>query len=256
MTMFRAICLLLSLLPLWCAGQAAPGQDKPAYYLDMNRGNQAVYDIQDKFLNIQYHDLYGRKPDMPLDLLNEKGERVAQFILSKQYGLNHFRIDLGAAYTAWPKGAIYSCRMTDEKGKRLALLVRRSLDDSDPPAISIFVNPIDLACEPDPSAHLVDFYGTISGGKAPYAISWYIMNESRSALLYQPRTETVERPGNTVTTRIDQQPAYYVVAIVRDACGKEDQQMVQLVCEDDKKKINTVFVEPLRNIPKTIQPPR
>jgi hypothetical protein len=256
MMVFRAICFLLCLSPLWCVGQLTSMQEKPAYYLDMNRGGQAVHDIQSEFLNIQYHDFYGRKPEILLDLLNEKRERAAQFVLSKQYGLNHFRINLGAAYASWPKGAIYSCRVTDEKGKRMELLLRRSLDDSEKPEISIFVNPIDLACEAEPSGHLVDFYGSITGGKAPYSVSWYVMNESRSVLLYQPRIETIERPGNTVTTRIDEQPPYYVVAIVKDACGKEDMQMVQLVCEDAKKKINSVFLEPLRQIPQTVQPTR
>jgi hypothetical protein len=242
------VSFCFALLPFLAIGQKTT-QSKSAYYLDISKGNgMVVHEIHTEALNIQYHDFYGKQSEVPLRLFNSKQEEVAKFLLSKQYGLNHFKIALGALYSAWSNDEIYRCQLIDERGHKHELLLRKGVLDAEEVVVNISVNPITLTCE-ETIGNLVDFYGSITGGKAPYVVRWYVLNNNRTEFLFQPREQVIDRPGNTMTTRIDKNPDYYVMMFVKDACGKEDQQMVHFVCDESKKKINTIFVEPLKNTP-------
>ncbi|HEY0770104.1 MAG TPA: hypothetical protein VGD31_07190, partial [Sphingobacteriaceae bacterium] len=107
---------------------------------------------------------------------------------------------------------------------------------------SIIVNPKFLDCE-KLSGNLVSFYGDINGGKAPYEVTWFVLNNHRTKFLYQPRTHKIKGDGVTSTVEVDQNPNYYVIMYVKDACGSESHQVTQLVCEKGEKKVNTIFFE-------------
>lgn len=240
---------LLLVMPLTGLAQKSTTEPSP-YYLDFNaQSNLSVHDLFSASLNLQYEDRYGRLNELPLTLYNSKHEKVNIYALSKSYGLNHFNIDLGATYDAWTEKEIYTCEIKDETGKNYRILLRKKIPETADPSVSILVNPVHLKCQ-DLTGNLVDFYASIKDGKAPYTVNWYILNESRQDFLYQPREQSIDRPGNTVIVRVDKNPNYYVMVTVRDACGKEAKQMVYLVCEEKKKKVNTVFVEPLQKLPK------
>lgn len=227
---------------------------KIPYYLDLNSADEKTINaIQEERLYIQYHDHYGNQPELALHIYNWKHEEVGTYALSKTFGLNHYTITLSSIFAAWKEGEVYSIEATDESRRRYVLPVRKiAPPENAPPEVSIFVNPLHVACS-DPSGNTVEFYGKIAGGKAPYTVAWYILNDARTGFLYQPREEVIKRPGNTMVVRVDKNPDYYVMLEVKDACGNSQRKMVNLVCEDEKKKINTVFLEtidPVRELPR------
>lgn len=243
-----AILLLATSGTTWAQEKSNLGI-KTLYYLDMNKASkETVHTIHDELLAIQYYDSYGQEKELPLKIYNWKREQVATYSLSKEFGLNNFSISLGAAYNAWQEGELYTCEMADESGHRYELILRKLTLKNEPPKVNLLVNPVHLQCK-EVAGNLVEFYGEISGGKTPYQVSWYVLNNERTDFLYQPREEVITVPGNTMVIRVDKNPDYYVMLHVRDACGNEQKQMVHLVCQGKKKKINTLFVEPLKELP-------
>jgi hypothetical protein len=99
------------------------------------------------------------------------------------------------------------------------------------------------------SGNQVEFYSEIGNGKAPYVLQWYVMNNNKSEFLYQPKEEIVQHSSETSIIQVEQQPDYYVMLFVKDACGNIQQKMVHLICEEGKKVINSLFVEPIHLIP-------
>lgn len=256
----KVMLCAVSLLVLVAGAQKAWAQNtgtaavKTPYYLDLNNADgKTVQTLQDEYLYIQYHDRHGSQPELALHIYNWKHEQVAAYALSKTFGLNHYTITLSNVFPAWKEGEVYSIEATDEARQKYSMPVRKiAPPENAPPEVSIFVNPIHIACA-DPAGNTVEFYGKIAGGKAPYTVAWYILNDARTGFLYQPREEVIKRPGNTMVVRVDKNPDYYVMLEVKDACGNQQRRMVNLVCEDEKKKINTVFLEsidPVRELPR------
>lgn len=223
---------------------------RAVYYFDINSSvAMAINDLSSDVLAIQYHDFYGSTSSIILSLFDKSNKVVVQYELQKQFGLNHFKIALGSVYSNWPAGEIYTCRMTDEKRHTYTLPLRKTAEKVDPLEIGIITSPIQVTCD-ELTGNVVDYYASISGGKAPYEVNWYVLNSNRNTFLFQPRQEIIERPGKSMSVRVDANPSYYVMVLVTDACGQEAKQMVYLVCQDNKKQINTLFVEPLQSLPK------
>lgn len=222
--------------------------DKVPYYIDFNQSTEKIFEIQEGLLSLQYDDKFGKANKLSLKIYNWKRELVTTYSLNKVFGLNHFNIQLEKDLTL-ELGKVYACEATNEVGKHYQVFFRPipSLE-VEPPTIGILVNPVSFDCA-DPTANVVEFYGDIKNGKAPYTVSWYVLNNTRTAFIYQPKNETITRPGNTTIVRVDKSPDYYVMLLVKDACGAESRQMVHLTCGDKKKKINTVFVEPMNFLP-------
>jgi len=244
-----AMLLVAAACTTWAQEKGTNPGVKPLYYLDINKvSKETVNTIHDELLAIQYYDSYGQEKEIPLKIYNWKREQVATYSLSKEFGLNNFSINLGVAYDSWKEGEMYTCEMADESGHRYELILRKQTLKNEPPKVNLLVNPVHLQCK-ELTGNLVEFYGEISGGKTPYQVSWYVLNNDRTDFLYQPREEVVTVPGNTLVIRVDKNPDYYVMLHVRDACGNEQKQIVHLVCQGKKKKINTLFVEPLKELP-------
>jgi hypothetical protein len=244
--------LYLTLVYLTMVAFASFGQNgeaKNATFFDINADEPGtIHPLYSAALNIQYHDMFGQSNEIALTVANAKGEIVSSYALSKTYGINLFKIDLGSLYESWKEKDIYTFSLVDEMGRSRKILLKKSLPLSEEITLGILVNPVHMDCEAM-AGNLVDVYGSIEGGKAPYEVNWYIMNEARNEFLYQPREQQIQRPGNTAVIRIDKNPAYHVMMLVRDACGKEQKQMVLVTCTESKKKVNTLFVEPLKKLP-------
>ncbi len=219
------------------------------YYIDMNRSaGSKVFEIQNGLLSLQYQDKHGKTADIPLTIYNWKRELIARYNLIKTFGLNYFNINLGDDLSL-ELGKLYSCRIADEAGKVYEIYFRPVTGvETESLIVSIQANPLNLKCD-DPGSNSVEFYGNIKLGKAPYKVSWFVVDDSRSNLVYQPRTETISRPGYTTMITVDHNPDYYVLLLVRDACGAEGRQMVHLICSEKKRNVNTIFVEPIQSIP-------
>jgi hypothetical protein len=223
----------------WAQDEGVP------YYINVNESDQNnVHEVQNKTVALQYHDYTGQWAEMPLTIYDWKLNKVAQLKLSKSFGLNNFVIKLEEVPATWELSKVYSFEIATEN-KKYGLLVRLiSAPEKAGPEIDIVVNPLQFNCDVL-SAKLMEFYGDIKGGKAPYTTQWFVLNNQRDDFLYQPREEKIASAGQTMVVRVDKAPDYYVMLYVTDACGSTQKKMVHVVCEEGKKKINSIFVEPL-----------
>ena len=239
---------ILFLLPVFAVLAQTEDKDK-IVYLDLNRPGKSVHEVPTEVLSIQYNDYYGRTEVLPFTIYNAKREVVARFELAKTFGINHFNIELDDVYSGWEKKRLYTCEAKDENGHMYELLIRLIEMPKSEITANIFVNPKYLTCD-DISGNLVEFYGEIEGGKPPYTVRWYVMNDQRSSFLYQPRTQRIEKAGSTASIQVDKSPEYYVIMDVHDTCGNEQHQVVSIVCKRNKKKVNTVFFESVHDLVK------
>lgn len=232
-------------------GQGKKERTVEAYYLDINKASkQVIHELQEQNLNLQYQDIYGQWPELTLRIFNWKREELANYQMAKSYGINYFQLNLGKIFASWPLNEMYSCRLSDESGHVYEFLVKKiPVPEMTPPKVSILVNPLQTDCDKF-TTNIVEFYGQIEGGKAPYQIHWYVLNEERTNFLYQPREETIEKAGKSMVIQVDKAPSYYVLLNVKDACGSEQQKIIHLTCDKQKEVVNTLFIEPLRRLPK------
>lgn len=243
---FRKVLVILCLTVTSGYSQIDLPSDKTIFYWDVNASAQAIQEINDLNMGIKYFDKYGRAKNIELKIYDWKHAEVVRLQLDKMYGLNYYTVDLNNFSNNWNPDELYLCEMHDENQRKYEWpmkLLRKS--DKNLLAINILVNPLILTCD-DLSENLVEFYGEVENGKAPYNLQWYVMNSKRSEFLYQPKEETVQHGDQTSMIQVDQQPDYYVLLFVKDACGNMQQKMVNLICEEGKKRINSLFVEPMQ----------
>jgi hypothetical protein len=242
--MFKVAMMLVMARPVE-AQQALVINKNVPYYIDINQSEKSdVYEIQDGFLSLQYHDNVGRQKQIDLKIYNWKLELVATFNLDKSYGLNNYNIDLKDV-APLEDGLNYLCMLTDESGTKHEWNIRETPVNKSELQVGIFVNPLSVECS-GAEGNLIEYYGQITQGRGPYAVRWYVLNEARTDFLYQPKEDQLKDPGKTSVVEVDQAPSYYVVMDVTDACGATGRKMIFMTCEENKNTINTVFVEPLQ----------
>ncbi len=238
---------IASLAVLICVFSSAWAQDDNVpYYINVNEANQnSVHEIQSRTVALQYHDYNGQWAEMPLVVYDWKRSKVVQLSLSKSFGLNNFIIKLDEIGVSWELNKVYTFELSTEDNRKFGLLVKLIPTPKEiGPAVNILIHPVQFKCDAI-SAKLMEFYGEINGGRAPYITKWFVLNNQRDDFLFQPREEKIASAGQTMVVRVDKAPDYYVMLYVTDACGNADKKMVHVVCEDGKKRINTIFIEPL-----------
>jgi hypothetical protein len=241
------LCNALILLSLQSKAQETASIKKTEpYYIDVNKAEKGlIYEVQPDALCLQYYDAYGKADAVLLNIYDWKKTLVTKLSLDKTYGLNHFTIKLNEISQALKIGDNYTCQLVNEQGKKYEVNLKLISPPTKPiPEVDIFVNPLQLDCK-GTNGSLVEFYGQISGGKAPYSTDWFVLNSGMNDFLYQPRSEEIAKAGNSMVIDVDKTPDYYVLFRVKDACGGVKQKMVHIVCEQEQNKINTVFVEPI-----------
>jgi hypothetical protein len=238
-----AWCWGLILCSFYFFNASAQNTEPTPYYLNINQAGQTVHKIKGNVISLQYHDKYGEWREMPLSIYNWKRERIAQMNLSKSFGVNNFVINLFELGNNWELNKVYLLELLNEHTKITTRIQLVPLPDNGP-EVNISVNPIQFQCDLL-SPKLLDFYGEIRGGKAPYEVQWFVLNNQRNDFLYQPTREVVQSADKTMVISVDKTPDYYVIFFVIDACGNKEKKTVHVVCEDGKKTINTLFVEPI-----------
>lgn len=243
--LFLASTFIVLTANLTCWSQI---QERTPYYIDLNHVAEGViHEISDLHLHLAYYDAYGTTSEFNFKIYDWKRSIVAGFTMDKSFGLNNYTIKLDEAYSGWEIDKIYVGELKNENGTLYKLPIRIvGLPDIEDPAVNIMVNPRQVGCS-DLSKSLVEFYGEIKGGKAPYKVTWFVLNSARTDFLYQPKEELIKLAGKTALIRVDKNPEYYVVLYVKDACGSEQRKIVNMVCGKDMKKINTIFVEELNS---------
>lgn len=222
----------------------AQQKDHTPYYISINAADSKhVHKITDNVLSVQYFDGHGKWKSIPLHVYDWKRSLVTTINMDKALGLNSFVINLKDIYGGWEQEKLYMFELNDEVGRRYELPVMLvAPPEKAEPFVNIIVNPVHMECG-ELSQNVVEFYGEIKDGKAPYTVNWFVLNEPRTDFLYQPREKILAKSGKTMMITVDKDPEYSVMLHVKDACGNTQWQTVNLTCEKDRKKINTIFVE-------------
>ena len=246
------MCLILSTLsPRTHAQQTV--EDKKAYFINFNSAvEESVHDLRGDNISIQYHDAIGKRPVITVTVYDWHHAEVSRLMLQKSFGMNHYTLPL-ASLSATQSGVIYTCETVDESGRRYKFHFRKEIKDPIKLGVSIVTDPIDLKCS-DLDHNVVDFYGTAQQGKPPYTVKWFVLNGNQTDFLYQPLEQVLNSPGATSRITVDKSPDYYVVLYVTDACGNEGKEMAHVVCQDNKKQINTLFLENLPEVVNRLTP--
>ncbi len=254
-------CLMVSLLMITGSAYAqVPAKsvkisNKVPYYINANAADRTMtYDIQEGLLHFQYEDKHGSWKKIRLNVRNWKFETVGIFEMDKNFGLNHYTIDLRERITGLENDHDYFCTMVDEGGDTHEWKFKNI-----PPVKSlelnafIRMNPVRVQCSKE-SGNLAEFYSEINNGTAPFTVRWYVMDMTMNNFLYQPREEKLRTARSGSMIQVDKAPGYYVILDVTDACGTNTRQMMYLDCEQLKKKTNTIFIQqPIRNTGKNIK---
>jgi len=224
--------------------------EKTPYYININtRSVNDVQELHDYLLSLEYNDRYGQWKNIAFKVYNWKREVVASLSMDKAFGLNRYNIALDQLYSGWELNQVYIGEIKDEAGNRHQVAIRPvEAPKTIPPAVTIVVNPLQLQCD-GTSPSSVEFVGDVQGGKTPYRIQWAVLNNDRTSLLYQPLEEIIKVVGLTSAISVNKSPDYHVLLQVKDACDNIVRREVHLVCDQETKKINTVFVEPLKSLP-------
>lgn len=238
----------MGLLLLISLATISKAQEKAVYYLNINDATvDKVHEVAEEKLHLQYFDAYGKWEEIPLKIYDWKRNIIVNVVLDKTNGLNNYSLTLSDLYNGWELNKVYVCELKDEAGKKHEISIKLIPPVvNEAPEVNILVNPKHLTCN-DLSFALVEFYGEIKGGKAPYTLNWYVLNSHRTAFLYQPKEELINTQGASSYINVDIAPDYYVALFVKDACGNVVKKLVNVACEDNKKKINTLFIEQLNS---------
>lgn len=220
--------------------------ERQSYYVNINQTSpHRIIEVADNTLSLEYNDKYGAWSHIQLHIVDWKLKQVATVSLDKQFGLNHYNLDLSSIYSGWERGKLYRLDMKDETGRKHTLSIRPiEPPDKEAPIVDIIVNPVQLQCD-GMSPSVVEFVGSIGGGKAPYTLQWVVIDKYKTKLLYQPEEVFIMPSGTTAAISVDRSPDYYVLLEVKDACGNIERKQVFLQCDDKTQKINTMFVEPM-----------
>ena len=242
--------LLLPVVVTHLYGQSGnPADPTVPYYIPLERNDEPlVYDLYGDILSLRFDDVYGQEPGMILDIYDWKRDKLANLLLDKRFGINHYSVDLKKIGGTFMPGNVYSIEVSDDRGNLHRAWVKPIEDeDTTGPGLNLFVNPLQVECSKG-SESTMEFYAHIEGGRAPFQVYWYFLNENRNSLLYQPVEQFVDKPGSTPKVTVDQPLSYHVLLLVKDICGNEKQQAVQLACDQGQQKVNTLFVEPLQEM--------
>lgn len=221
---------------------------RPAYISFNTPLPTSVEDVAGEFLHISYLDRIGKSEEITLVLENVDRSFVRELRLIKQFGQNYFDINLKDHGLQLSVETSYFCFLTNENGETRKRTIRYLAKIRKDIVATIIVSPKYLSCGDPTGANLVEFYGQVDGGQAPYRVNWYVLNARRSDFLYEPANLMVPTASEVSSIQVDKSPEYYVLLHVTDACGNEQIATVQVICDDNEGKVNTLFLEKVDNL--------
>jgi hypothetical protein len=215
-------------------------------YINLNKLNEGkVIDLYDSIICFEYEESKVKEQSFEMLFLDWESNKIAGVKLVKKYGLNTYKLDLTQLGIKFEK-QVFTARVLSGDGKHMDFIFRLVPPPVfEKPLIDIYVNPITMKCD-SVGGNLVEFYGEIKGGKAPYNINWQVLDESQSNQLYKPKNVVIKEKGYTPSIQVDKLPSYVVLLHVKDACGVESKQAVSITCTKNKDKSNSIMYQPIQ----------
>jgi len=254
--------LMIALVWSWTKGYSCalkgddplPERENPCFFVSLNQVYEhQIVEIQHSNVCYEYVDPYGKEPLFKLSFFDWQHTLLASVNLPKKFGRNEFAIDLRQLGIPFSNQLI-TLETAVENGKKLKSTYRLIPPaDTPDPVVNIVVNPVLVNCG-RPEGNVIEYYGSITGGKASYTVEWTVTNAAQSALLYQPSMSTIPKPGTTPVIRIDESPGYMVNLLVTDGCGKKGEQTISVRCEKNAEKPNVLLFQPVTTLPAPSKP--
>lgn len=215
--------------------------------------NGGTIHVYDGMIRLEYLDDIGKDSSLELSIYDWKSEYLKGLTFDKQLGNNRYSFSLTDLGIASTPNTLFRFEFKDENllfYRWNVLTVDKPADNK--PLVDIKVKPLNVACGATGKLNLTEFYGIVSGGRAPFVANWYVLDAQGKTTLYQPLQEVLYK-NESAMVRIDANPDYNVMLLVTDACGNFDRKVLQIKCNASEKKLHTMFVEPVFS-PVTVSP--
>jgi hypothetical protein len=242
----------------WCVfgltvkvvGQEIPPLNtKPLYYININQvSSQEVINIFNSVLSFDYYCAEGDGEILTLTIKDWKQKPIASYRLKATLGLNQFLVDLENSAARLEDGGIYNCVLKQGGiGKKPITwsIQQAPLAKVDSLIVQIQSLPKIMNCSDLNEPNLIEFYGQVTGGTAPYTLNWYVTDENKTNFLYQPKEDVLPTTRTISMISVDKNPQYTVLALVTDACGRTGYHATVVGCAKKKKTIHSIFINPL-----------
>ena len=165
---------------------------------------------------------------------------VYTFGADYHFGMNYYTIDLSSLGYELFLGENYKLIL----GEKVMTFQLVEPVDKPLPEVDITINPLSVSCEDNEDATLVEYFGRVTSGNAPYRTTWFVFTDaSKQILLNTPEEQFVEFEGEIGAISLDHQLSYTVVLTVLDACGQYVESTVNMVCGSGESDGVTVFLE-------------
>jgi len=218
------------------------------YYINLekNHKDQFVYEINGQQLFLQYHCLEDLSKEMDLAIYNWKQEKVQTIQIDRQYGVNHYHLPLADLGVSWEYESIYRLEILEKNKTISSVLFSIPVpEETIEPVFQVISNPLKVSCLPGSEA-VIEYYTDVQKGRGPFSVSWYVMDETHSKLLYQPTFQELADTESSAQITVDHPLAYYLIVLVRDICGNEQQQVIYTQCDEEAEPVvHSLFLEGL-----------
>ncbi|HBH23991.1 MAG TPA: hypothetical protein DDY13_11280 [Cytophagales bacterium] len=165
---------------------------------------------------------------------NQKDSDLASFEVDIEYGVNHIEID-------WEK---YGANLIEDETYNFLVYTNNKLVVNKPfiykspkpdeqPEVNIEVKIIQSNCDMA-SQNTALFIGKVTGGKAPYEVSWMVVEKnSYGKMLYKPLKTVLPSAKDVHKIEVNALPGYYVSFKAKDACGQVSRGVIDFFCSKD-----------------------
>ena len=236
-----------SILPPTIASVAGFGSFNASF---LKQPNEYVHETEGDSLKFHFDERYLDGGIMAACIYDWERRKVTDLPLGTNLGGNAYVLNIGNRGMGLPLDSCYSLEIMYNDGHTGFLKFRRTQVPELEAEIRMEVNAYD--CDA-PDANEITFRCEASGGSEPYEVVWYL-----SPTLYEEDARRIEtdRYSNDASIYLGSpqisdrsefsvfdQPGYYIIMIVRDACGQEVRKIARVQCSTPETPDDQIFIE-------------
>ncbi|MFY0599851.1 MAG: hypothetical protein JXR03_09280 [Cyclobacteriaceae bacterium] len=209
------------------------------YFVEIEEGG-VINKIFDENLYFSFREEYKASGTIKLMLSDVQGNEISYIDVEVNYGMNYYHLDL----TTLSVDFLLDKRYILSYGRRKLKFMPVEPLEKPLPVANITVNAVSVDCEDTGIGNLLEFYGQVSSGNAPYNLTWFVFTDSsKEVLLNTPEEQFIEFEEEIGAIVLDNQLSYTVVLTVLDACNQYTEQTLNLVCGNEESDGVTLFLE-------------
>lgn len=222
------------------------GLDKKRHYQPLTlKLDKKRFKTNGSFLSFSHVEKYGQKQQqLEAYIYNWRKVAVVKLLLDTHEGKNWYSIDLSKACTNLNFDATYMLELKD--GDQRTHYLRFQYAAPIPLEVALSADAKFLNCEGS-AGNEVEFTSTIQGGISPYTIYWKLSAHQQGQNPIQTQENTIQPAGALSVSESQlisyQQPAYYVIMDVKDACGQQLRKTIHVTCNEGPNGENRINLD-------------